>query len=142
MILILALTNLSCRNSNDGKFSIIERPDTSQINDHYVSNRAPLKPSMFIKLPIGSIEPGGWLGEYLVRQKNGLTGNLGKISAWLQKEDNAWLSKEGKGNWGWEEVPYWLKGYANIGYILEDQEMIDEAKIWIEGVINSQQPNG
>ena len=58
---------------------IVDRPDISQSNDHYVSNRAPLKPSMFIKLPIGSIEPGGWLGEYLVRQKNGLTGNLGKI---------------------------------------------------------------
>lgn len=142
MILILALTNPSCRNSNNGNFSIVDRPETGQTNDHYISNRAPLKPSAFIKLPIGSIEPGGWLGEYLIRQKNGLTGNLGKISAWLQKEDNAWLSKEGKGNWGWEEVPYWLKGYANIGYILEDQEMIDEAKIWIEGTINSQQPNG
>ena len=96
IIIILAIPNMSCINSNDGKFSIIERPETSQINDHYVSNRAPLKPSALIKLPIGAIEPGGWLGEYLIRQKNGLTGNLGKISAWLQKEDNAWLSKEGK----------------------------------------------
>jgi DUF1680 family protein len=39
-------------------------------------------------------------------------------------------------------VPYWLKGYANIGYILDDQEMIDEAKIWIEATINSQKSNG
>ena len=39
-------------------------------------------------------------------------------------------------------MPYWLKGYANIGYILKDQGMIDEAKIWIEGTINSQKPNG
>ena len=43
-------------------------------------------------------------------QKNGLTGNLGEISAWLDKKNNAWLSTDGKGKWGWEEVPYWLKG--------------------------------
>ena len=135
-------STISCNNAVDGKYTIVDKPDTIATNSHYVSNRAPLKPSVLIKLPIGSIEPKGWLGEYLIRQKNGLTGNLGKISAWLQKEDNAWLDKNGQGDWGWEEVPYWLKGYANIGYILEDQEMIDEAMIWIEGTINSQKPNG
>ena len=142
MALLLAFSSLSCSNKPDGNYTIVEKPDSKTINAHYVSNRAPLLPSALIKLPIGSIKPEGWLKEYLIRQKNGLTGNLGKISAWLQKEDNAWLAKDGRGNWGWEEVPYWLKGYANIGYILEDQEMIGEAKIWIEGTINSQQPNG
>lgn len=88
-----------------------------------------MQPSVLIKLPIGTIKPEGWLKEYLNRQRSGLTGNLGKISAWLQKENNAWLDKDGKGDWGWEEVPYWLKGYANIGYILEDQQIIEEAKI-------------
>lgn len=140
--ILLSFSSLSCKNKADGHFTVVDKPETLVTNSHYVSNRAPLKPSALIKLPIGAIEPKGWLGEYLVRQKNGLTGNLGKISAWLQKEDNAWLDKNGQGNWGWEEVPYWLKGYANIGYILEDQEMIDEAKIWIEGTINSQKENG
>ena len=67
---------------------------------------------------------------------------MGEISAWLDKKDNAWLSKDGKGKWGWEEVPYWLKGYANIGYITEDKEIIDEAKIWIEAALDSQRENG
>ncbi|MCV6605771.1 MAG: glycoside hydrolase family 127 protein, partial [Porticoccaceae bacterium] len=121
---------------------VVDRPDTSVTNQHYVSNRAPLAPSALIKLPVGAIKPQGWLLAYLERQRDGLTGNLGEISAWLQKEDNAWLSKDGKGAWGWEEVPYWLKGYANIGYILEDQAMIEEAKIWLDGAINSQRENG
>jgi len=141
-MVLLALLNFSCENENNDKYTVIEKPDTSAQNTHYVSNRAPLVPNALIKLPIGSIKPGGWLREFLIRQKNGLTGHLGEISAWLQKEDNAWLDENGKGNWGWEEVPYWLKGYANIGYILDDQEMIKEAMIWIEGTINSQQPNG
>ncbi|NJN25277.1 MAG: hypothetical protein HC819_04505 [Cyclobacteriaceae bacterium] len=144
LIGMLAYSITSCQSARHGdvQASIVDRPDTTQSNSHYISNRPPLLPSALIKLPIGAIEPEGWLKEYLLRQKNGLTGNLGKISAWLQIEDNAWLDANGHGEWGWEEVPYWLKGFANIGYILDDQEMIDEAKIWIEGTIKSQQPNG
>jgi len=128
--------------NNKQNVSVVVLPDTTQTNQHYHGNRAPLMPSVLIKLPVGAIKPRGWLLEYLDRQRDGLTGHLNEISAWLQKENNAWLSEEGEGEWGWEEVPYWLKGYANIGYILEDEEMIEEAQIWIEGALNSQQTNG
>lgn len=120
----------------------VEKPFQSGQNDYYVSNQAPLQPSALIKLPVGSIKPNGWLLSWLERQRDGLTGHLGEISAWLQKEDNAWLSNDGRGAWGWEELPYWLKGYANIGYILEDEKMIAESMLWIEGVLNSQRENG
>ena len=138
LLLVSILFFIGC----DDEISIVDSPDTKSRNSHYVSNRAPLQSSKLIKLPVGSVKPEGWLLEYFNRQKNGLTGNLGKISAWLDKKDNAWLSKSGEGKWGWEEVPYWLKGYANIGYITEDKEMIDEAKIWIESVLNSQREDG
>ncbi len=124
------------------QISVVDKPDITKRNNNYYSNREPLLQNAFIKLPVTSIQPKGWLHEYLQRQRSGLTGNLGNISAWLQKENNAWLSKDGKGDFGWEEVPYWLKGYANIGYILKDKAMIDEAKIWIEGVLNSQRADG
>lgn len=137
-ILLIFFTLLGC---NDD-ISVVDLIATKETNKYYVSNRTPLEPSKLIKLPVGSVKPEGWLLEYFNRQKNGLTGNLGKISAWLDKKDNAWLSKSGEGKWGWEEVPYWLKGYANIGYITEDKEMIDEAKIWIESVLNSQREDG
>lgn len=76
----------------------------------------------------------------LLRQKNGLNGHLSEISAWLDKENNAWL---GTGiDYGWEEVPYWLKGYANTAYLLQDSEMIDEARVWIEAVLESQRDDG
>ncbi len=138
LLLVSILFFIGC----DDEISIVDSPDTKYRNSHYVSNRAPLQPSKLIKLPVGSVKPEGWLLEYFNRQKNGLTGNLGKISAWLDKKDNAWLSKSGEGEWGWEEVPYWLKGYANIGYITEDKKMIDEAKIWIESVLSSQREDG
>lgn len=134
----------SCQRKGDSNPSVtfVDRIPTDKTNEFYVSNRAPLVSSALIKLPVGAVKPEGFLKEYLIRQKNGLTGNLGEISAWLQKDDNAWLSPDGEGAWGWEEVPYWLKGYANIGYIMDDPEMIKEAKIWIDGTINSQRADG
>ena len=120
----------------------VKFPTTKGTNTNYIGNRAPLQQLSFIKLPFGTIKPGGWAKKYLELQRDGLTGHLGEISAWLQKKDNAWLSKDGKGNWGWEEVPYWLKGYSCLGYLLDDKKIQAESKIWIDAVFASQQPNG
>lgn len=135
---------VSCNTAHQKEIAIttVTTPGVEITNVNYVSNRAPLVPSRLIKLPLGAIKPGSWLKESLERQADGLMGNLGEISAWLQKEDNAWLSDDGTGAWGWEEVPYWLKGYANTGYILGDSSMIEESKIWFEAVLKSQRPDG
>ena len=119
---------------------MVDRPDTQSTNANYVSYRAPLRPLNFIKLPVGSIQPEGWVKKYLELQREGLTGHLGEISAWLEKDNNAWLTTGG--DHGWEEVPYWLKGYGNLAYILNDPKMIAETKTWIEGVFASCQPDG
>jgi hypothetical protein len=124
------------------KVSVVSKPPTTKSNSFYTGNKTPLLPLYFIKLPVGSVQPEGWVKEYLLRQRDGLTGQLGEISAWLEKENNAWYSGNGKGDHGWEEVPYWLKGYGNLGYILQDKEMIAETKVWIEKVFQSQEPNG
>ncbi|MBY0434251.1 MAG: glycoside hydrolase family 127 protein, partial [Cyclobacteriaceae bacterium] len=122
--------------------SVVEKPDNTSLNSHYATNQPPLKPQHLVKLPVGNIKPGGWLLKNLELQRDGLTGQLGEISAWLTKKNNAWLNKDGTGDWGWEEMPYWLKGYANIGYVLNDKKMIDEAMVWINGTLNSQRDNG
>lgn len=122
--------------------SNVNRPDTSTSNKHYVSNRKPLRSTYFVKLPVGSIQPKGWLRKYLDLQRDGLTGHLGEISAWLAKKNNAWLSKDGSGDHGWEEVPYWLKGYANLGYILKDEQILQEAKTWLNAALESQRDDG
>ncbi len=126
--------------TSDGTVTVVDRPDTQSTNVNYVSYRAPLQPLNFIKLPVGSIQPEGWVKRYLELQRDGLTGHLGEISAWLEKENNAWLTNGG--DHGWEEVPYWLKGYGNLAYILNDSQMIAETKTWLEGVFASRQPDG
>ena len=107
----------------------VRRPDTKTLNKYYASNKLPLTPLSLIKLPVGSVKPQGWILKYLELQRDGLTGQLGEISAWLDKSNNAWYSTNGKGEYGWEEVPYWLKGYGNLGYILKDEKIITETKL-------------
>lgn len=111
-------------------------------SSHYIGNREPLEPSRLLKLPAGSIRPGGWLRHQLRLQAEGFHGHLREISPFLQREGNAWLSPTGSGERGWEEVPYWLKGYLNCALVLDDEEMLAEAKVWIEGAIASQQEDG
>ena len=65
-----------------------------------------------------------------------------EISAFLKKEKNAWLSKTGTGQYGWEEVPYWLKGFMLCGYLLDNPRMNQETQIWIDGILNSRKPDG
>ena len=141
-IALFLFTNYNLFEQNNSlKASVIDRPEKGS-NSYYLSNKTPLEPLSFMKLPVGTIKPEGWILKYLELQKDGLTGQLGTISAWLEKKNNAWYSGTGKGDHGWEEVPYWLKGYGDLGYILNDKSMIDETKSWLEKVFQSQHPDG
>jgi hypothetical protein len=108
----------------------------------YPGNREPLLPSPLIKLPVGSITPRGWLRHMLELEKQGMTGRLKEISPWLRFETSAWANKEGSGQRGWEELPYWLKGFGDLGYVLGDKAITDEARRWIEAVLSSQREDG
>lgn len=120
----------------------VSKIDNHAHNSYYVSNRTPLTPQYFIKLPVTAIKPEGWLKKQLELERDGLTGNLGEISVWLSKTDNAWLNKSGHGKYGWEELPYWLKGYGDMAYVLQDPKMLRETKFWIDAVIKNQRANG
>ena len=120
----------------------VDLPDTTRTNLQYIGNKPPLVNTPFIKLPIGSVKPGGWVMKQLELQADGYFGHLGEISQYLVKENNSWLSTDGSGDHGWEELPYWLKGYSNLAYILGREDMIKETKIWIEAVFKSQKEDG
>jgi len=108
----------------------------------YVANKAPLVPSPFMKLPIGSIEPGGWVRQQLEIERDGMIGRLAEISPWLNFAKSAWGNTNGQGERGWEELPYWLKGYGDLGYVLNDPAIIAHAGKWIESALGSQREDG
>jgi hypothetical protein len=124
------------------KAANVATPSTAPVSPLYTSNRPPLRPSPFTKLPIGSVTPRGWLQHQLQLEADGMTGHLEEISKWCKFEDSAWASPEGRGQYGWEELPYWLKGYGDLGYVLKDQQIIQHARKWIDAVLASQEPGG
>ena len=134
-IMFFCLAGLVCTANAD--VHVVDRPSTEVKNDFYIGNRSPLMPSPFIKLPISAIKPHGWVRRQLELQADGFIGHLLEISRFLKKEDNAWLSPEGQGHSPWEEVPYWLKGFGDTGYVLGEQRIITEARQWIEATIAS-----
>lgn len=142
LLVVVALLLVHHSHAQTWEASVVAKPANDKNNTYYPTNQAPLVPQHLVKLPVGAVKPGGWLLRSLELQRDGLTGQLGEISAWLTKRNNAWLNKDGKGDWGWEEMPYWLKGYANIGYVLNDKKIIDESMVWINGTLSSQRDNG
>ena len=121
---------------------VVDTPATATRNSNYVSNREPLLRSSFIKLPIGSIAPQGWLRRQLELEKEGMVGRLAEISPWLDFAKSSWADKQGRGHFGWEEMPYWLKGYGDLGYVLKDKAVTARARKWIEATMDSQREDG
>jgi hypothetical protein len=117
---------------------MVQTPPVEVPNRHYVSNRSPLTVSPLVKLPLASVRPKGWLLSQLQLMREGFTGRLAEISRFL-KEDSGWMTLKGR---GWEEMPYWLKGYGDLGYILQDPEIITATKKWLALAFRSQQEDG
>lgn len=133
--MLLAIGGVSAQTT----VSVTDRPATGT-SDNYTSFRAPLQSAPLLKLPVGKVQPKGWLRKYLELQKEGLNGKLGTVSAWLDKNNNQWLSDHG--DHGWEEVPYWLRGYCSLAFILDDEEMKQEAQTWFDAVLSNLKDDG
>ncbi len=131
---------LSCGGpKTDREVVTVEKtPAAARPNRHYISNRAPLLVSPLVKLPIGAIEPQGWLLGQLRLMRDGFPGRLKELSRFLGP-DSGWITLKGR---GWEEMPYWLKGFGDLAYILKDREMAVEARRWLDYALASQQPDG
>lgn len=133
LLAVAAATLVSTTAFSQTEVKIVDRPSETVY-------RAPLHGGYLKKLPVGKVQPKGWLREILDRQSKGLNGQLGTVSAWLDKNNNQWLSD--RGDHGWEEVPYWLRGYSSLAYILDDEQMKQEAQVWFDAVLSHLKSNG
>jgi hypothetical protein len=106
---------------------------------HYVPNKAPLQPVPFQKLPPGAIEPRGWLAQQLDLQVKGLCGRYDEISDFLVYETNGWVDATKD---AWEELPYWLRGLGDLGYVTRDPAVLAKTERWIHGIIATQAADG
>ena len=106
-------------------------------NVNYKSNPKPLLQNAFIKLPLGTVKPAGWLKSQLEAQAAGLTGNLDDF--WPDLVNSSWRGGEGE---AWERGPYYLDGLVPLAYLLNDEKLIKKSNIWIEKIITSSSDTG
>jgi beta-L-arabinofuranosidase (glycosyl hydrolase family 127)/ricin-type beta-trefoil lectin protein/glycosyl hydrolase family 127 (putative beta-L-arabinofuranosidase) len=105
----------------------------------YVVNRAPLRPDAFLRLPPGSTRAAGWLATQLGYQLTGINGRMTEISHFLQYDNTGWIHPN---LGGWEELPYWLKGFSSLGYVTGDSRVQTETTKWVNGVLATQAGDG
>ena len=104
-----------------------------------VFNRAPLADKPYAELPLGAIQPEGWLRDELRRMAEGMTGNL---DAWYPEvcgPRNAWLGGDGD---TWERGPYWIDGLYPLAKLLGDRTLEAKAMQWVEWTLDNQREDG
>jgi len=114
--------------------SLIEPKGLLSLED----NRAPLKPTAFRNLPLGTVKPRGWLLDQLTVQANGLSGHIEEIWPDLGAT-SGWLGGKGE---SWERGPYYLDGMLPMAYLLGDANLIARAQKWIDWTLASSRTNG
>ena len=87
-------------------------------NNNYKGNPEPLRQNAYIKLPLGSIKPDGWLKAQLEAQAAGLTGNIDDF--WPDLVNSSWRGGNGE---AWERGPYFLDGLVPLAYLLDDDSL-------------------
>jgi hypothetical protein len=105
----------------------------------YPSNAAPLAPTAFLRLPPGSVKAAGWLAGQLQLQLAGLCGQYPATSHFLDYSTTGWITPSGV---GWEEVPYWLRGYGDLAYATGDATALAATEKWIGGILATAQSDG
>jgi uncharacterized protein len=107
------------------------------VNINYKNNPLPLLSNAYIKLPLGTVKPAGWLKSQLEAQAAGLTGNLDDF--WPDLVNSSWKGGNGE---AWERGPYYLDGLIPLAYLLDDENLIKKSNIWIEKIISSSSDSG
>jgi uncharacterized protein len=106
-------------------------------NFNYRNNPEPLYTNAYIRLPLGTVKPAGWLKSQLEAQAKGLTGNLDDF--WPDLVNSSWHGGNGE---AWERGPYYLDGLVPLAYLLDDERLKEKVNKWIRPIIESSSDSG
>ncbi|AJE81413.1 hypothetical protein SLNWT_1037 [Streptomyces albus] len=96
-------------------------------------------PEAFGRLPTGSVTARGWLAGQLRLQLDGLCGRYAERSHFLDFDRTGWVHPEEN---GWEEVPYWLRGYIPLAIATGDERALAASRRWVDAILATQEPDG
>ncbi|MDA3906715.1 MAG: glycoside hydrolase family 127 protein [Bacteroidales bacterium] len=94
--------------------------------------------SKFNKIKITDIQPQGWIKEFLIRQKTGLTGNI--EVAGYPFDTKMWATEKIKGStkawWPYEQTAYYIDGAHRLGLLLNDENLKQNVKTQTQYVLD------
>ncbi len=96
-----------------------------------------LKRMSFASLPLGSIQPTGWLSDQLSLQRHGIFEDMEKYPGY--GDDSGWLGGDGE---SWEDGPYYFRGLIPIAYVTGDQSLISRSETIVSRILDSQTEDG
>jgi hypothetical protein len=111
-----------------------------------VSKNAAPRFDKFQEARITRIVPKGWLKEFLVRQNSGLTGHHEILS--YPYDTCLWAGmiprkgEQGQDWWRYEQTAYLSDGMIRLGYLLNDQALINDSRAGVNYVLAHPQENG
>ncbi|MCF0197686.1 MAG: glycoside hydrolase family 127 protein, partial [Bacteroidaceae bacterium] len=92
------------------------------------------------------ITPTGWLREFLVRQRSGMTGHPEALAypynTCLWAGEIPRNSDYGQDWWRYEQTAYYTDGLLRLGYLLRDEQMIKTGQDGIAYTLQHAQTNG
>ena len=108
---------------------------------NYPKAAEPVVPFALTPLPLGRVEPQGWLRDWAVTMKNGITGHLDERHPVFRdgwKGTPIQWSGAGPDGTGWpiEQCAYWLDGAIRLGYILHDEPLIRKVRARLDPVVD------
>jgi hypothetical protein len=98
-----------------------------------------VKPA-FLPLPIGAVQPQGWLRDWALSARQGITGHLDERHATFA---DGWkgipIHAPGAGadgtGWPLEQSAYWLDGALRLGLVLHDEALIKKIRARLDPVV-------
>ena len=104
-----------------------------------------LEPLAFARLPVGAIQPAGWLRDQLEIAADGYTGHLCDWyglcvnSTWLGGDPEFAQVSEGPNP---EVLPYWLNGAAPLAFLVDNLHLSSVVGSVVDYILEHPQPDG
>jgi hypothetical protein len=101
----------------------------------------------FLPLPPGAVEPQGWLRDWALSMRNGMTGHLDEYdpvfqAGWLgQRIGTTGENAPGEG-WPLEQAAYWIDGAIRLGHVLHDDALLAKVMPRLEKIAGAENRNG
>jgi hypothetical protein len=110
---------------------------------NYAQAGKPAIPPALIPLPPGAVQPAGWLRDWAVAAREGITGHLDEdhpvfAHGWKGTQFDGpfpYSVADGAG-WSLEQCAYWLDGALRLGFVLHDEALLKKIRARLDPVVD------